>query len=130
MKNKPIPMQPRRGDIFMADLTKMEPVCGIRPVLIVQNNKGNYHSSSVIAVLVTSQKKKYMPTHVKLFRDCGLKKPSIAVCEHIVTLEKDMLLSYVGSIGSDTKRWLDHALSVSLGLSPEGRGPGGPRESR
>lgn len=111
----------------MADLTKVEPICGVRPVLIIQNNKGNVHSTSVIAALVTSQKKKYMPTHVKLFRDCGLRKPSIAVCEHIVTLEKDMLLSYIGSIGPKTKEWLDEALAVSLGLSPEGRGPGGPK---
>lgn len=123
---KPEKLQPRRGDIFMADLTKVEPICGIRPVLIVQNNKGNYHSTSIIAALVTSRKKKYMPTHVKLFRDCGLQKQSVALCEHIVTLEKDMLLSYVGSIGPKTQEWLDQALAVSLGLPPEGRGPGGP----
>lgn len=93
-------------------------------MLIVQNNKGNVHSTSVIAAIVTGRKKKYMPTHVKLFRDCGLRKQSVALCEHIVTLEKSMLLSYIGSIGPKTQEWLDQALAVSLGLPPEGRGPG------
>ena len=120
----------KRGDIFYADLSPVvgSEQGGMRPVLIIQNNKGNFHSSSVIAVLVTSQKKKYMPTHVKLFRDTGLKRKSVALCEHIVTLDKASLLSYIGSIGPETKEWLDEALAVSLGLSPEGRGPGGPRE--
>ena len=45
----------RRGDIYMANLT---PVCGseqggVRPVLVIQNNVGNYHSPTLVAVSYT-----------------------------------------------------------------------------
>lgn len=116
-------IQPRRGDIFMADITqhKIDSVCGVRPVLIIQNDKGNLHSTSVIAALITSRPKKYLPTHVKLFPDCGLRKKSIVLCEHIITLEKSMLKSYIGTVvNTKAEKQLNRALKVSLSLDPEG----------
>lgn len=118
-------MQPRRGDIFMADLSRCTPdsVLGTRPVIIVQNDKGNLHSSSVIAALITSRQKKYMPTHVKLYPECGLRKTSTVLCEHILTLEKDMLLSYIGTVvNTKAEDQLNAALAVSLSLAPGGGG--------
>ena len=45
----------RRGEIYLANL---EPIIGseqggIRPVLIIQNNKGNKHSGTTIAAPIT-----------------------------------------------------------------------------
>ena len=62
--------QIRRGDIYYADLN---PVIGseqgdIRPVLVVQNNVGNKHSPTVVVVPLTSSKKAFLPTHVKVSR--------------------------------------------------------------
>ena len=74
-------LQPRRGDIFMADLSR-DPLTrhsGVRPVVIVQNDQGNVSSGSVIAVIVTSSHKKRLPTHVPLFPRHGVKKPSTAL---------------------------------------------------
>jgi len=50
----------RRGDIFYADL---RPVVGseqggVRPVLIIQNEAGNKHSSTVICAAITSKMNK------------------------------------------------------------------------
>ena len=47
----------RRGDIFYADL---RPVVGseqggVRPVLIIQNEAGNKHSSTVICAAITAR---------------------------------------------------------------------------
>lgn len=112
-------LQPRRGDIFMADLTQhqIDSICGARPVLIVQNNKGNRFSSSVIAALITSKPKKYLPTHVKLYPDCGLRRKSIVLCEHIITLEKSMLTSYIGTVvNTKAEKQVNEALKVSLSL--------------
>ena len=60
----------RRGDIFYANL---DPVIGSeqggeRPVLIIQNDKGNQHSPTVIVAAVTSRvnKKKSLPTHIPI----------------------------------------------------------------
>lgn len=65
----------KRGDIFYADL---DPVVGseqggIRPVLIVQNNVGNKHSSTVVVVPISSVRKKDLPVHIQI-RCSGLPK--------------------------------------------------------
>ena len=57
----------KRGEIYRADL---DPVVGseqggIRPVVIVQNDIGNQHSTTVIvAAVTTSAKKAGLPVHV------------------------------------------------------------------
>lgn len=112
-------VQPRRGDIFMADLAR-DPLTrqsGVRPVVIIQNDRGNVSSGSVIAVIVTSSHKKKLPTHVHLYPRHGVKRPSTALCEHIITIDKSCLLNHLGTIvNTDAERQLDDALRVSIGL--------------
>ena len=111
--------QPRRGDIFMADLSR-DPLTrrsGVRPVVIVQNDRGNANSESVIAVIITSSRKKNLPTHVPLFPCHGVKRPSTALCEHIITIDKGCLLNYLGTIvNTDAEYRINAALMVSIGL--------------
>lgn len=103
----------------MADLSgdSIEAVCKVRPVLIVQNNKGNAHSTSYIAALITSKPKKDLPTHIVLRKQCGLRKKSTVLCEHLVTVRREMLMEYIGTIvNTEDEVKLDKALSVSLQL--------------
>ena len=64
----------KRGDIYMAEL---DPVVGseqggTRPVAIIQNDMGNLHSPTVIAVPLTgSTGKPALPTHVHIPRGAG-----------------------------------------------------------
>ncbi len=112
-------MDVRRGDIYMADLSgdSVDAVCRVRPVLIVQNNKGNAHSSSYIAALITSKPKKHLPAHIALDTSCGLRKNSTVLCEHLVTVRRDMLMVYIGTIvNTRDEALLNKALSVSLEL--------------
>ena len=59
----------QRGEIYLA---KLSPVVGseqggIRPVVIVQNNKGNRFSPTVIVAAITSSKTKpNLPTHIRI----------------------------------------------------------------
>ena len=113
-------MNVRRGDIFMADLSShlVDYECRVRPVLIVQNDKGNAHSTSYIAAVVTSKPKKKLPTHILLSSRCGLRKNSTVLCEHLVTVKKEMLLDYIGTvINTDDEKKIDRALEVSLQLN-------------
>ena len=53
-------MEIRRGDIYYADLT---PVVGCeqggrRPVLVIQNDVGNHHGSTVIVAAITSRRRR------------------------------------------------------------------------
>lgn len=113
-------MEVRRGDIYMADLRgdSVDAVCRVRPVLIVQNNKGNAHSTSYIAALITSKPKKYLPTHIVLGKSSGLRKKSTVLCEHLITVRREMLMSYIGTIvNTEDEEKLDKALAVSLQLT-------------
>lgn len=106
--------QPKWGDIYIADLGDRK----VRPVIIVQNNSGNHFSDHVIVVAVTSRKKNDQPTHVIIPPKCGLKKVSTAVCETILTIDKNDLLRWVGTVaGYPQEHQIRRAIEVSLNLS-------------
>jgi mRNA interferase MazF len=115
----------KRGDIFYADL---DPVLGseqggVRPVIIVQNNVGNTHSPTVIAVSLTSKNKAFLPTHVRIARTGGLRTASIALCEQVRTIDKSRLDGYVGRISAEEQDAVNEALAVSMGLTEEPKPP-------
>ena len=109
----------KRGDIFIADFTDsiIDFQCKKRPVVIVQNNTGNKHSDSYIAAVITSRRKKEMPTHIILDERFGLRKNSTVLCEHLVTVRRTMLQKYIGTVaGSPFEKKIDEALEISLEL--------------
>ncbi len=112
--------QAQRGDIYYANLTPVvgSEQGGIRPVLVVQNNIGNSHSSTVIVAAITGYVKgKHQPTHVQLKgAACGLFRDSTVLLEQIRTLDRSRLDEYMGSVGKDKMAEIDAALKVSVGL--------------
>ena len=113
-------MSVKRGEIYYADLSPVvgSEQGGIRPVLIIQNDIGNQHSPTVIAVVITGQiKHRYLPTHVLLEAPgCGLLKKSMVMLEQLRTLDKSRLHFQVGCIGADKMNEVDTALEISVGL--------------
>lgn len=110
-----------RGDIYFADLspTVGSEQNGVRPVLIIQNDRGNCYSPTVIVAAITSRTgKKQMATHIDLPADqnCGLKRDSKVLLEQVRTLDKSRLARYVGHVPQEKMRDVDTALSVSVGL--------------
>ena len=85
----------------MADLGKATEgslQSGIRPVLIVSNNKANQYSPIITVVPFTSRlSKHHLPTHVYM-KKCGLKRPSIAMAEQVTSINKEKLLNQLGTI--------------------------------
>ena len=116
-------MNIRRGDIYYADLSQVvgSEQGGIRPVLIVQNDVGNRFSPTVIAAAITSQTdKSRLPTHIKLSpSDGGLQKDSVVLLEQIRTLDKRRLKECMGRLGESTMDRVDHAISISFGLTAD-----------
>lgn len=109
----------KRGDVYRADLDPVQgsEQGGIRPVVIVQNDRGNQSSPTVIVAPLTSQRKKLSQrTHVEVLPpEGGLKYPSLVLCEQLRTLEKTRLSKYLGSLSPGTLRLVDAALSAALG---------------
>ena len=109
-----------RGDMYYADLgrgigSEQE---GYRPVVIIQNNKGNKHSPTVIVAAISSKVgvKPKLPTHYFINAECGLERPSIVLMEQIRTLDKQRLTKYIGRLTTEHIHGMDYALSVSVDL--------------
>lgn len=110
----------KRGDIFYADLSPAigSEQGGIRPVLIVQNNVGNYHSPTVIVAVLTSKSKKKLPTHISIpLGEGNITMDSTVLLEQLRTIDKFRLQKYVGSVSDNTMDRVDRAILVSLGLN-------------
>ena len=114
----------KRGDIFFADLNGLENWCGSeqtgeRPVFVIQNDKGNMFSNTIIVAIITSKIKKVeMPTHVRLPLDC-MPQISEVHAEQIKTIDKRRLGNYINNVYSFDKKLMkriDEAIKVSLGL--------------
>jgi mRNA interferase MazF len=111
--------QPRRGEVYWAEL---EPVVGSeqggnRPVIIVQNDVGNQHSSTTVVVPVTSSRAKaWYRVNIQL-PDGALSKSSVAKCSQVRTIDKRRLApGPVARLDDETMVAVDAALLVSLGL--------------
>lgn len=92
----------KKGDIYLAD---MDPAIGseqggVRPVLVIQNNKGNKFSPTTIVACLTSRvhTKANLPTHYLLPDDIGLKYPSMVMLEQIFTIDKTRLIKWITCI--------------------------------
>lgn len=109
----------RRGDIYLANLGK--PVGsqqgGVRPIIILQNDIGNYYAPTItLAPLTTkTEKKKQQPTHYYLRTAKGLMKPSTVLAEQMGTYDKQCVIRYLGRVSKGQMRVIDEAVKIQLG---------------
>ena len=110
--------QIKRGDIYFADLNPVlgSEQCGVRPVVIIQNDRGNRYSPTVIVAAVTSRPdKREIPIHVHLY-GYGLQGYSVVLLEQIRTIDRMRLRSYIGYLSTYAMQQNDQALAISLKL--------------
>lgn len=114
----------QRGDVYYADLNGIENYCGSeqtgkRPVLIIQNNKGNRYSDTTIVAIITSKiKRRELPTHVKLPNNFMTQR-SMVCTEQIKTIDKKRLGNYINNVlsfDSSIMDKVDKAIKESLEL--------------
>ena len=108
----------KRGEVYYADLSPSvgSEQDGFRPVVIVQNNLGNKHSSTTIAVAITSRKtKSNIPTHV-VIKPPDAMVQSIILTEQIRTIDKTRLKERMGRLDDAIMHRVDNAIAVSFGL--------------
>ena len=90
------------GEIYICNLGNMKGSvqCGERPVLVVQTNKLNSDSPTIVVAVVTSViKKSEMASHIVLGKKYGLEAESMVMLEQMRTVDKaEELISYVGKI--------------------------------
>lgn len=109
-----------RGHIVMADLPNMgtSVQCGLRPCIVVSNNKANMYSPNVIVVPLTSRNKKPLPTHYTMLpsKNNGLKVASTVLAEQILTLSKTMIKRVIGKVEEEHIDNINHIIKESISL--------------
>ena len=110
-----------RGDIYYANMEHHvgSEQGGERPVVVLQNDMGNKHSSTRIIATLTSRvdKKLNLPTHVLLDQNPGLKVPSIVQLEQIFTIDKRRVQRFAGQASSEEMDRIEAALKISLAMN-------------
>lgn len=110
----------KRGQIWYADLSpvKGSEQGGVRPVLIIQNDKGNqYAPTTIIAPITSRHTKSKIPTHIWLsIATSGLSVNSMVELEQVRVIDKVRLIQYMGYIQEGEQRLVDEAIKISLGV--------------
>ena len=116
-------MKIRRGDILYADLGiqyQGSMQGGMRPVVVVSNNKANKHSTvfTVVPLSTRIYKKQNLPTHVfvSAYRSEGLEQHSIALCEQVTALNYDRIIESIGKVDEETLARITEAVQVQVGV--------------
>ena len=113
-----------RGDVYQVDLGKRvgSVESGMRSAVILQNNRGNCFSKTLIIVPLTTEIKKInLPVHVLLGKADGLPRQMIALCEQITTVDRSQVLSCFGQLSSRSMAKVEEAIDVSLALQSRSR---------
>ena len=110
----------KRGDIYLAVLESSigSEQKGVRPVLIIQNNKGNKYSPTTIVACLSSkiQTKAILPTHHILPENIGLRYKSMVLCEQIKVIDKNRLIKKITSLDRINMNLIDRKINISLDL--------------
>ena len=113
-------MNIKRGQIYIADLDNVigSEQGGTRPVLILQNNKGNKFSPTTIVACITTKtnSKAHLPTHSFVPISLGLESKSIVMLEQIRVIDKSRIHTYVGKVSPRYMAIIDKKIAISLGM--------------
>jgi len=117
----PVPQSPRRGEIWDVNWSpgRGAEQKGIRPALIIQNDRGNTSSSYPLTIVASmSRTEREIPLHVRIAptEENGLTDFTDVKCEQVMTIEKSRLIRRRGVITSEELNKVDVALKLSLDL--------------
>ena len=117
----PVPQTPRRGEIWDVNWSpgRGAEQKGIRPALIIQNDRGNTSSSYPLTIVASmSRTEREIPLHVRIAptEENGLTDFTDVKCEQVMTIEKSRLIRRRGVITSEELNKVDVALKLSLDL--------------
>ena len=110
---------------FMASATVTCAVQGgVRPVIVVSNNKANTYSSVITVVPLTSRiyKKRYLPTHVFIskYDMTGIRKGSLALAEQVMSISTKCIIEKCGRVNKWSLDRVLKAVRIQMGMNERG----------
>src|SRR5215472_9262345 len=112
---------PRRGEIWDVNWSpgRGAEQKGIRPALIIQNDRGNTSLSyplTIVASMSRTETKILLHVRIAPSEENGLTDFTDVKCEQLMTIEKSRLIRRRGMITSEELNRVDVALKLSLDL--------------
>ena len=87
-----------------------------RPGVVVSCDANNKHSNTIEVVLLTTQNKTPLPTHVPIR---SAKYESTALCEQPIPVDISRLGTYIGKCTDEEMDAIDIAMMIELGIKKE-----------
>jgi mRNA interferase MazF len=111
----------KRGEIWFANLnpTQGSEQAGIRPVLIIQNDRINAYTTTILAIpLTTTLRRGLLPSCVQINKgEGGLTSDSVALCHQTRALDKSRLLNRLGSVSDQTLTAVENCILFTFGVT-------------
>lgn len=113
-------MPPKRGEVYWVDFNPARGVeqAGRRPALVVQNDRGNEHSSYTVVAAISSAplSRRFAFTVALAVGEAGLTRPSHVNCAQLLTIDQSRLETRMGALSQERMRQVADALRYELGL--------------
>ena len=111
-----------RGEIYLATVENnvggsVQTICQ-RPMIIISNHMSLLHSPVIHAIPLSSKVfKKWIPTPVSVpMASSGLLKDSVALCEQVMLLPKEVFSRKIGICNNFVINKLEEGLMIQFGL--------------
>lgn len=87
-----------------------------RPYVVISNNKNNEFSTTILAVPLTTKRKKNLPTHYNIM----LKgKKNTILAEQIICLNKTDIGDYIDTVSDYDLQQIEERIKIQLDLKGE-----------
>lgn len=112
----------KRGEVYLVRLDPSEgsEQAGTRPAVVVSRDAINRHSPVIVICPLTDAARvpKLYPSDVRIQApEGGLSKDSVVLTGQVRVIAKSRLLKRLGELRSDTMKWVEQALKITLNLS-------------
>jgi len=113
----------KRGDLVVVDFRNINPPAGVRPALVLQNDRDNARTTKTIVAQVTTNLKRVgWDTHYLIdvnhpdWSTSGLRRPSVVNGSNLATIEQADVLGVIGSLSAATMEEIDLRLKAALAI--------------
>lgn len=108
---------PKRGEIYLVNLVSQPKDIKNRPALVVSMDIRNRLANDIIVVPLSTTLRQ-APTHVLIQEgEGGLVKSSMAKCEQVTTIDKDLLIRgpFAGMISNEKMLEIEKGILIAIG---------------
>jgi mRNA interferase MazF len=111
----------KRGEIVIIDFSATSPTAGVRPALVIQNDRDNARMKNTIVAQVTTNTSRagedtqlLIDTKHPDWAASGLRHASVVNCSNLATVAQADIRKIIGALSTATMQQLDDCLRAAL----------------